>query len=105
MGSKFSILLGAALLISMPALAETNPEIQREIDKSVAAFPGNCPCPYSKDKSGQMCGERSAYSEGLGNKYGYTPFCYPSDVHLLPIVPPQPNKKSPSDNAKTEINI
>lgn len=46
------------------------------IDESIAAYSGNCPCPYNTDRRGHSCGRRSAYSrEG-----GEAPLCYPKDV-------------------------
>lgn len=46
------------------------------IDESIAAYSGNCPCPYSTARNGSRCGKRSAYSrEG-----GEAPLCYPKDV-------------------------
>lgn len=46
------------------------------IEESIAAYDGNCPCPYSRARNGSRCGKRSAYSrEG-----GAAPLCYPSDV-------------------------
>lgn len=46
------------------------------IEESIAAYPGNCPCPYSTARNGSRCGKRSAYSrEG-----GAEPLCYPKDV-------------------------
>lgn len=46
------------------------------IDESIAAYSGNCPCPYSTARNGSRCGRRSAYSrEG-----GAAPLCYPKDV-------------------------
>jgi hypothetical protein len=46
------------------------------IDESIAAYPGNCPCPYNRASNGSRCGRRSAYSrEG-----GAAPLCYPKDV-------------------------
>jgi hypothetical protein len=46
------------------------------IDESIAAYAGNCPCPYNTDRRGRSCGRRSAYSrEG-----GESPLCYPKDV-------------------------
>jgi hypothetical protein len=46
------------------------------IDESIAAYPGNCPCPYSRARNGSRCGKRSAYSR----EAGAAPLCYPSDV-------------------------
>ena len=46
------------------------------IDESIAAYSGNCPCPYNTARNGSRCGKRSAYSrEG-----GAAPLCYPKDV-------------------------
>ena len=46
------------------------------IDESIAAYSGNCPCPYYMDRRGRRCGRRSAYNrEG-----GEAPLCYPQDV-------------------------
>ena len=46
------------------------------IDESIAAYDGNCPCPYSRARNGSRCGKRSAYNrEG-----GAAPLCYPNDV-------------------------
>jgi hypothetical protein len=46
------------------------------IDESIAAYSGNCPCPYNRASNGSRCGRRSAYSrEG-----GEAPLCYPKDV-------------------------
>jgi len=46
------------------------------IDESIAAYSGNCPCPYNTDRRGRSCGRRSAYSrEG-----GEAPLCYAKDV-------------------------
>ena len=46
------------------------------IAKSIAAYPGSCPCPYNTDRAGRQCGRRSAYSK----QGGYAPLCYASDV-------------------------
>jgi hypothetical protein len=46
------------------------------IRQSIAAYPGNCPCPYNLDRAGRRCGARSAYSK----PGGYQPLCYPHDV-------------------------
>jgi hypothetical protein len=46
------------------------------IDESIAAYDGNCPCPYSRARNGSRCGRRSAYSrEG-----GAAPICFAADV-------------------------
>jgi len=46
------------------------------IEESVAAYDGNCPCPYSRARNGSRCGKRSAYTrEG-----GAAPLCFERDV-------------------------
>lgn len=46
------------------------------IADSIAAYPGNCPCPYNRASNGSRCGKRSAWSRSGG----YAPLCYPDDV-------------------------
>lgn len=46
------------------------------IRESIAAYPGNCPCPYSTASNGSRCGGRSAWSRPGGE----APYCYPQDV-------------------------
>jgi len=46
------------------------------IDESIAAYSGNCPCPYHTARNGSRCGRRSAYSRAGGAE----PLCYPKDV-------------------------
>ena len=54
----------------------TNEQIRQAIIReSIAAYPGNCPCPYNTARNGTSCG-RSAYSR----PGGYAPLCYPKDV-------------------------
>lgn len=54
-----------------------NSEIRRYlIAESLAAYPGNCPCPYNVDRAGRQCGRRSAHSRAGG----YSPLCYERDV-------------------------
>jgi hypothetical protein len=67
---------GLTIAIS-PAYAKTDAEIIKEIIAvSIAAYPGNCPCPYNLASNGSQCGKRSAYSK----PGGYSPICYESDV-------------------------
>lgn len=49
---------------------------KRIIARSLANYPGSCPCPYNTDRGGRRCGKRSAYSR----PGGYAPICYPGDV-------------------------
>lgn len=50
--------------------------IQRIIAESLANYPGTCACPYSTDRRGRRCGNRSAYSK----PGGYAPICFAQDV-------------------------
>ncbi|MDH1270761.1 SH3 domain-containing protein [Rhizobium pusense] len=50
--------------------------IQRIIAESIAGYPGTCACPYSTDRRGRKCGNRSAYSK----PGGYAPICFAGDV-------------------------
>jgi len=80
MRKSFGFGLAAALAfqLAVPASAQrSDAEIRREIVRqSIAAYSGNCPCPYSTDRAGRRCGARSAYSRPGGR----APKCYPSDV-------------------------
>ena len=61
-----------------------NPEETKTVDEikqilikeSIARYPGDCPCPYSVDRTGKQCGKRSAYS----TPGGASPLCYASDI-------------------------
>jgi len=65
------------LIMPVSTLADENDDIKREIiQSSINSYPGNCPCPYNRDRAGRKCGKRSAYSK----PGGYSPICYPSDV-------------------------
>lgn len=56
---------------------KSDAEIRQEIIRqSIAAYSGNCPCPYSTASNGSRCGGRSAYSR----PGGASPKCYPEDV-------------------------
>jgi endonuclease YncB( thermonuclease family) len=46
------------------------------IRQSMSGYPGNCPCPYNRDRAGRNCGGRSAYAR----RGGYAPLCYQSDI-------------------------
>lgn len=70
-----------ALFVSSTAVAD-GPELsdaqirQLLIEDSIAAYDGNCPCPYSRARNGSRCGRRSAYDrEG-----GEAPLCFKQDV-------------------------
>ncbi|AOA57708.1 hypothetical protein [Acinetobacter larvae] len=76
---KYLILI--ALIIAVPIDAKQNTQStaqikQKIIQQSIAAYPGNCACPYQAASNGSRCGKRSAYSR----KGGYAPICYAEDV-------------------------
>jgi hypothetical protein len=58
---------------SMPSRSEIAAIL---IERSIANYRGNCPCPESRDRAGRRCGARSAYSK----PGGAAPLCYVSDV-------------------------
>jgi len=69
--------LAAILLYPMVVSAADDVALKQQIVRqSIAAYPGNCPCPYSKDRAGRNYGKRSAYSK-LG---GSRPLCDPENV-------------------------
>ena len=83
--SVLSLPLSAAPQAEAESLAEGSEQKKRLsdaqikkilIEESIAAYDGNCPCPYSRARNGSRCGKRSAHSrEG-----GAAPLCYPEDV-------------------------
>ena len=50
--------------------------IQLIIARSISAYSGSCPCPFSIDRGGRRCGGRSAHSRAGGAR----PICFESDV-------------------------
>jgi hypothetical protein len=46
------------------------------IAESIAAYSGNCPCPYNTARNGSRCGRRSAHSRAGGE----APLCFESDI-------------------------
>lgn len=66
---------GAPVVSAKPKLSDAQIK-QRIIKQSVAAYPGNCACPYNSASNGSSCGRRSAWSRGGG----YAPMCYAADV-------------------------
>jgi hypothetical protein len=44
------------------------------IRDSIASYPHSCPCPYSLNRAGRWCGNRSVYSRVGSLK------CYPTDI-------------------------
>ncbi|MDO2948840.1 hypothetical protein M8828_10460 [Aeromonas simiae] len=66
---------------SHPAKESDKIITERLIRESIAAYPGNCPCPYSQMRNGRRCGKRSAWSRPGGK----APLCYPEDVKARKI--------------------
>lgn len=69
-------------LISGPVVAKESAVLSDDaiaqvlIDRSMASYSGNCPCPYNSASNGSRCGGRSAYSR----PGGASPLCYKADV-------------------------
>jgi hypothetical protein len=72
----------AVLMIfcSWTVLAATNTltdsEIKKQINECIRQYNKPCPCPYSTDKAGNLCGDRSAYIRTGGKE----PCCYAKDI-------------------------
>lgn len=62
--------------VAAPTSREISQAKQNLIRQSIAAYPGSCPCPFSRDRAGRRCGGRSAWSR----PGGYSPMCYESDI-------------------------
>lgn len=69
-------------LVCGPVVAEETAALSNDavaqvlIDRSIASYSGNCPCPYNSASNGSRCGGRSAYSR----PGGASPLCYKADV-------------------------
>lgn len=71
------LVLVAALVAAADDRGLSDDEIREIlIQRSIASYSGNCPCPYNRASNGSRCGKRSAYSR----PGGASPLCYPSDV-------------------------
>ena len=46
------------------------------IRDSIVSYARNCPCPYSADRAGRRCGDRSAYTRSGATAI----MCYPQDI-------------------------
>ncbi|WP_320197388.1 SH3 domain-containing protein [Agrobacterium sp. rho-13.3] len=66
----------AETTVKSPPVISPSIIIQRIIAESLASYPGSCACPYSTDRGGRRCGNRSAYSK----PGGYAPICFAGDV-------------------------
>jgi len=71
---------GLVLCGAAPAFAQLAPGDaairQMMIEESIAAYPGNCPCPFNTMRNGRRCGGNSAWSKPGGR----SPLCYPDDI-------------------------
>jgi hypothetical protein len=68
-------------LTSFSALAEKRAVNEADIwtmiiHDSIVSYPRSCPCPYSADRSGRRCGDRSAYTRSGATAL----ICYPQDI-------------------------
>ena len=99
-----------ALLSTFQAIAKeaslTDDAIaQRLIDDSIAAYSGNCPCPYNTARNGSRCGKRSAYNRP-GGAVRVTPTTAPSPEAMPTNFRSRsisPLKGVPSSDASTTI--
>lgn len=92
-GSFFAslMLVAAPLGFTGQARAQSEDEIRRAVvEQSIANYPGACPCPYSLQRNGQPCGNRSGYDRPSSNASRSPDVlraesllrlkCFPSDV-------------------------
>lgn len=85
-GGRLAVAAAVALAfgaLASPATArQSDAEIRQQIVReSIAAYSGNCPCPYNVASNGSRCGGRSAYSRPGGE----SPKCYPGDVSAAEV--------------------
>lgn len=77
MKQVIAIAAGCTAIWAPPALAQTDTSTKQKIIRQlIAAYPGNCRCPYNTDRAGRSCGKRSAWSRDGG----YAPLCSSEDV-------------------------
>ena len=79
LGGPSGLLVGAAIagLAFSAASAQSDARVKQQIIReSLAAFAGQCPCPYSAMPDGGSCDGRSAY----GRPGVAAPVCYPADI-------------------------
>ena len=70
-------LCGLVLIAAAGAADLSDVEVRELIiKKSIDHYAGSCPCPYSKNSKGNLCGDNSAWSRAGGNK----PICYEDEV-------------------------
>ncbi|TCV98217.1 hypothetical protein [Biostraticola tofi] len=68
--------LGSSTYAASTSSLSNNRIKQLIIQQSIAAYSGNCPCPYSTAANGSRCGKRSAWSRPGGEE----PICFKDDV-------------------------
>lgn len=77
---RLIILPISLIMICTTACALSNAQIkQKIIERSIAEYLKSyliCPCPYSKDKNGDPCGENNAWTVSKHKSV----YCYPADV-------------------------
>jgi hypothetical protein len=71
----YTLLLSSASCADTPTLTDAQIR-ERIIEDSMRGYPGNCPCPQNRDRTGRQCGARSAWSK----PGGYTPICFPDEI-------------------------
>jgi len=72
-----ALALSALAMTLLAADVLTDEQIrERVVQESIAAYSGNCPCPFNVDRAGRQCGGRSAWSRAGG----YSPICYTREV-------------------------
>lgn len=70
-------LLAAALCAVAGSATPSDAQVRAAIVRnSIAAYDGNCPCPYHLDRAGRACGRRSAWNRPGGE----APLCYVREV-------------------------
>lgn len=77
-----SRLIVATLLFCLPLCSFAVPKGMTDkqirhllVEGSISTFPGECPCPFSKDSKGKVCGDNSQYFISPGDLY-----CYEDDI-------------------------
>ncbi len=72
-------------------------KIKREmIKRSIESFKGECPCPFSLDKKGNVCGKNSSYSKPWSPN---PPMCYFRNIDK-PMIEAYLKKKEAEKQAK-----
>ncbi len=80
MTKKMLMLILTCSVVTVYAFREMKPMTDSEIRGNILsgalkAYEGECPCPFSKDKKGNLCGDDSEYFRSRGRV-----LCYERDV-------------------------